>query len=124
MCRKLQLDKNAQDAANPRRKRSANKNVPEELAQHTEAIALLGRKYGTLIEPWVDVSFFQEPRPDIDPKSEDRYLSPESRKHGRIAELHDFIPPKYHELMNNHSYFASTVSNPNNCMMLASPSLI
>jgi hypothetical protein len=109
--RKLQLDKNAMEAVQPRRKTQAAKNpVPEELAQHTERIALLGRKYGTFVEPWVESSMFGEPLPSIEINSLERYRSAQSKKLGRIAELYDFIPPGFHESMNRHSYFASTVS--------------
>jgi|ERR1700722_11374355 len=109
--RKLQLEKNAMDAIQPRRKKQASKDMPEELAPHVERIALLGRRYGTMVVPWVDPAHFQIPRPNLDAYSEERYHSAESKKQGLVAELYDFIPEIFHDPMNKHTYFATTVSS-------------
>lgn len=82
--------------------------VPEEIAQHGEQFALLGRKYCVMVEPWID-NIFEKPCPDIDPFSEERFLSDASKLQGRIAELYDFVPQKFHRIMNNHSFFHDTV---------------
>jgi hypothetical protein len=99
------------DAIQPQRKKQAGKDMPEALAPHVERIALLGRKYGTMVMPWVDPAHFQMPRPNLDANSSKRYDSPESKKQGLVAELYDFIPEIFHEPMNKHTYFATTVSN-------------
>jgi hypothetical protein len=87
-----------------------NANAPEELPPHMERIAMLGRKYRTTVEPWVDMSLFKEPHPNMTANSPNRYVSDVSQKQGCIAELYEFVPEQFHQPMNEHSYFGSMVS--------------
>ena len=56
------------------------------------------------------MGLFKEPRPNMTANSPDHYSSNVSKRHGRITELYDFVPELFHQPMNEHSYFASTVS--------------
>jgi hypothetical protein len=101
--RKLRIQ-NAMYAANqPKRQR---KNVPQVISAHDEEIALLGRKFSIMVRLWVvNVDAFKAPRPAFHADSANRYESDISVEQGLAAELHDFIPRKFHEMMLNHSHF-------------------
>lgn len=60
-------------------------------------IALLGRKYAIMVEPWVDKHTFA-PRPEgIDVSDPSNYESTWRVEQRRIEELHLFIPKTFHE---------------------------
>jgi hypothetical protein len=106
--RKLRLE-NATLTANQPKRRSAKK-VPPELLKYGEEIAALGRKFGVMMEPWVDPAAFGKPRPDVSPTDKDRYQSDLSMLQGVVAELYEFVPGRFHEMMERHSYFGNQVS--------------
>jgi hypothetical protein len=107
----LQLEKNAIKAVQLRQKgRIDTADVPQEVVTHTERIAMLGRKYGTFVEPWVDSGLFREARPKLDPASPACYLSDVAKRQGRVAELYQHVPEISHESMKDHSFFSSMAS--------------
>lgn len=59
-------------------------------------IALLGRKYAIMVEPWVDKHTFA-PRPEgADVSDPSNYESTWRVEQRRIEELYFFIPEKFH----------------------------
>ncbi|THH10262.1 hypothetical protein EW146_g8424 [Bondarzewia mesenterica] len=86
----------------PQRKwHGANKPIGE----HDDEISTLGHKFLVTVEMWVEISMFQQPHPVMSALSKDHYRTEMSIKQGVIAELYDFVPIKFHEMMQNYSPF-------------------
>jgi hypothetical protein len=96
--------------ANQPKRRQKSKNVPNEIAKHDSEISLLGRKFCIMVDPFLtSTTVFAGPRPDLAADSVYRYDSDITIEQGLIAEVYDFIPEKFHEMMASHSHFATLV---------------
>lgn len=70
----------------------------------------LGKKLAIMCEAWSDSTTLLKPRPDLDPDSEERYVSFETYKLGITSAIYDFIPAKYHSFLQARSDWCSLVS--------------
>ncbi|EGO18550.1 hypothetical protein SERLADRAFT_443889 [Serpula lacrymans var. lacrymans S7.9] len=85
--------------------KSTNK-APVEITMHKKQIAQLGKKYGVMVEPFIETSIFtQQQHEGVDYQSVLCYDSPLTEKLALASQLHDFILSPLH-LFKAHSYFA------------------
>ncbi|KAF9491745.1 hypothetical protein BDN71DRAFT_1510093 [Pleurotus eryngii] len=63
----------------------------------------LGKKLAIMCKAWSDPSSFLKPQPDLDPNSEEQYMTFESYKLGITSAIYDFLPEKYHTFLQSRS---------------------
>ncbi|KAF4568379.1 hypothetical protein EYR40_010218 [Pleurotus pulmonarius] len=85
-----------------RAKRSVSLAIPD-----SNEARELGKKLAIMCEAWSDSSTLLKPRPDLDPNSEERYMSFETYKLGITSAIYDFIPAKYHSFLQARSDWCS-----------------
>ncbi|KAF7420722.1 hypothetical protein PC9H_009167 [Pleurotus ostreatus] len=85
-----------------RAKRSAVLTIPD-----SNEARELGKKLAIMCEAWSDSTTLLKPRPDLDPDSEERYVSFETYKLGITSAIYDFIPAKYHSFLQARSDWCS-----------------
>lgn len=73
-----------------------------------EEIQALGREFGIMYNPWIDDDAFMRARPPR-PSPKVRYSNASNIADGLINDLYDFVPEKYHPLLENHSAFRDLV---------------
>ncbi|KDR65151.1 hypothetical protein GALMADRAFT_260311 [Galerina marginata CBS 339.88] len=73
-----------------------------------DRIALHGRKFGIMNEPFVPDAAFLAPQPDCTSVDPARYSTPETALEGVIAELYEEIPEDLHEKLLNLTRFRDT----------------
>lgn len=91
---------------------NTNNNIHDMLKIHDKEISQLVCKYSHIICPWIDHNLFgNEGHPDINLNDDDAcYKLAWSALDGNIAELYNFLPSKFHEMVGKYSKFCSVVS--------------
>jgi hypothetical protein len=90
----------------------SKKATDPQLAAHDKEIMTLAKKFGIMMQPWIDVAAFGQPRPAdvqrkvLDPKE---YLSSKEIRARSIDDLYLFVPAHLHDFMQNHSHFSNHV---------------
>lgn len=96
------------DTLDPRWKQKADLPAILRHKGDTDEIQSLGRAFGVMHYPWLDDWAFLRPRPPL-PDPSMRFESEETMRDAIINSLFDFVPAKYHEVMENHSGFGEMV---------------
>ncbi|KAG2137042.1 hypothetical protein DEU56DRAFT_912812 [Suillus clintonianus] len=87
--------------------RSRNKVLKKTSAVDSQ-ITRAGKKYAMFHYFWVMNGLFPTtPQPNIDPRSDTRWTSPEAKLNGAMAELYHCVPKSLHKAMENYSQFGS-----------------
>lgn len=83
------------------------------LEQHAKDFDNLGRLFCVLNEIWVHSSHLRKPYPEdlreIGPRHPARYSNDQAKHDGVIAELYDFVPPRFHKYLEGSIFFANKV---------------
>jgi len=80
------------------------------LGPRAKEISTLAKKYGVMVQPWLDKSLLSSPRPsDMSGMDPSRYQNDSTKHNGLIAELYEFLPNYLQPLM-PHSQFVTLVS--------------
>lgn len=91
----------------PKRRR---KELPSALTENDGLISLLGKKFGVMVDPWIESATFQLERPEgVRADDPGRYSSPASIKQAKIVEVYEFVPERLHVAMTSHSHFGTLV---------------
>ncbi|KAG2036473.1 hypothetical protein BDR03DRAFT_1011632 [Suillus americanus] len=103
--RALKKDHAMLQAAVPARSRNR---VLKKTATIDNDIARAGKMYAMLNYFWVMSGLFPtKPQPDIDPRSDTHWSSPEAKLNGAMAELYQCIPKALHKPMETYPQFGS-----------------
>jgi len=76
-------------------------------------ITRAGKKYAMFNYFWVISGLFPTtPQPDVDPRSDTRWTSPNAKLNGAMAELYQCLPQSLHKAMETYSQFGPLVCRP------------
>jgi len=99
--------KNSKRTGQKNSKTTANTSA---LGLRAKEIATLAKKYGVMVQPWLDESLLSSPQPsDMSGMDLSRYQNDSTKHDGLMAELYEFLPNYLHALM-PHSQFVTLVS--------------
>ena len=62
-------------------------------------IKAIARHFQLFVTPYFEPDLLSHPRPDFPSDSPTRYFSTENQTLGKVAELYELVPTKYHYLM-------------------------
>jgi hypothetical protein len=108
LLQKLKDENSNLKAATSKSRGPGRRGKGEDLSESDEVKAL-GKKWVLVVAPWAHPASFLKACPDVDPTSDDMFLTEEANQLRTTQELYDFIPTKFHQRLEHQPSFLTHV---------------